>query len=59
MVSKKDLIFRMDDLCEEINSLQFRMLALERKLLTKDLKQAPKRGRGRPRKSEDKDGKKK
>lgn len=52
MISKKDLVYRMDDMCDEINSLSLRVLALERKLLAKDLKKIGKRGPGRPRKNE-------
>lgn len=56
MISKKDLMFRMDDMCEEINSLCLRVLALEHKELKKDLKKLAKktpakRGPGRPRKN--------
>lgn len=52
MISKKDLVYRMDDMCDEINSLCLRVLALEHKLLAKDLKKIGKRGPGRPRKDE-------
>lgn len=63
MISKKDLVYRMDDMCDEINSLCLRVLALERRELKKDLKKLTKktpgkRGPGRPRK-ESKDGAKK
>lgn len=55
MISKKDLMYRIDDLCDEINSLCLRVTALERKELKKDLKKLTKktpakRGPGRPRK---------
>lgn len=59
MISKKDLLYRIDDLCDEINVLRSRVFALEKKELKKDLKKLekktadkPKRGRGRPRKTD-------
>lgn len=63
MISKKDLLYRIDDLCDEINVLRNRVFALEKKelkkMLKKDLKKLekktadkPKRGRGRPRKTD-------
>ena len=47
----------MDDMCDEINSLCLRVLALEHRELKKDLKKLTKktpgkRGPGRPRKDE-------
>lgn len=62
MISKKDLMYRIDDLCDEINVLSNRVFALEKKelkkMLKKDLKKLEKktpakRGPGRPRKNED------
>ena len=59
MISKKDLLYRIDDLCDEINALRIRVTTLEKKALKKDLKKfekktadKPKRGRGRPRKTD-------
>lgn len=59
MISKKDLVYRMDDMCDEINALRIRVTALEKKALKKDFKKfekkaadKPKRGRGRPRKTD-------
>ena len=59
MISKKDLLYRIDDLCDEINALRIRVTTLEKKGLKKDLKKfekktadKPKRGRGRPRKTD-------
>lgn len=55
MISKKDLMYRIDDLNEEITALCLRVTMLERKELKKDLKKVAKktpakRGPGRPRK---------
>lgn len=56
MISKKDLMYRIDDLNEEITALCLRVTMLERKELKKDLKKVAKktpakRGPGRPRKN--------
>lgn len=59
MISKKDLVCRMDDICDELNALRIRVTTLEKKNLKKDFKKLekntadkPKRGRGRPRKTD-------
>lgn len=59
MIRKIDLVYRMDDMRDEINALQLRVAVLEKKALKKDFKKfekktadKPKRGRGRPRKTD-------
>lgn len=59
MIRKIDLVYRIDDLCDEINALRIRVTTLEKKALKKDFKKfekktadKPKRGRGRPRKTD-------
>ena len=59
MISKRDLVYRMDEICDELNALRIRVTTLEKKNLKKDFKKfekktvdQPKRGRGRPRKTD-------
>ena len=59
MIRKIDLVYRMDDMRDEINALQLRVAVLEKKALKRDFKKfekkaadKPKRGRGRPRKTD-------
>ena len=59
MIRKIDLVYRIDDLCDEISALRIRVATLEKKALKKDFKKfekkaadKPKRGRGRPRKTD-------
>ena len=59
MLSKKYIMNHIDNLYEEVNSLNLRLYALERQNMKKDFKKlSGKRGPGRPRK-ETKDGAKK
>ena len=55
MIKKVDLLFLIDDLRDEINALRIRVEMLEKRNLKKSLKKIadkPKRGRGRPRKTD-------
>ena len=56
MISKRDLVYRMDKICDELNALRIRVTTLEKKNLKRDFEKKsvdqPKRGRGRPRKTD-------
>ena len=56
MISKRDLVYRMDEICDELNALRIRVTTLEKKNLKRDFEKKavgqPKRGRGRPRKTD-------